>query len=808
MTASCRTRRRQQQQQQSPLLVNAILSSSSVLSITTFCFFFLLNSSTRNTTALVSAFVTQHQRNNNNNINIHNIHFQHHHHRHHRQKYCQTTTTTIAQSTNTELCLSVTTPTTTSPSRQIPTPEDVEIEYTYPRDFLDDEGRRKQWDEVVERDQYFRVLLEDPASYTDDEEEVTALPELEETFAGCTYVVDVIFRGGGRNRRMHRLRKRAFRTCVNVQRIEHLEEEDDDEKDEDEDDEKKVRTPLQSVESLLKWYNYRERIVKLYFRAHDGVLIGEESVMNKSTINDGSCYLVPATFYDTTTSTTNTNTKNNESHDNDNDSTDTSNNNKKNSDGTSTGGTGTPPCTTPGILAEVQDGGITKICRIIGIKLLEKKSSNKKNKKTTSNTTNSSSKLNPPRLIVQFVNVVDGTITATANTKQVIDIGQITTVWKLTRSLMKEDQEDVFDHNNRSRTKGGMSVIKNKKELPQNVKDIINKREKKTTTATINKTSTPTPTSAPSTLSSSDGEDNDEQVQQLNLLRKVQQNLPIDQVEHILERKYTFHNGRGKNIHVEETKNQFDTDKNKTDLTKKQLNMLRDASILIANNNDSDDGDDTTAAKGSTNEEFQNIVNQLLKQCLKCGSKYSRILDSYIVEQDMFYDYEGAMGRIVNDYTGNNNHIKSESMMGGKFNKNKSKRKHLEDRLETVAQTSLYERLRFCASVLSDDTQLLTGSGRFKRMPSMWIPPMPNASRSEDNDDDEGTNSSSSDNISSPGSSAAVQVVTFVNGGYITVDKSVRAAKEGRQFAAKALANGGRFDCGTNDERILYVGLY
>ena len=131
-------------------------------------------------------------------------------------------------------------------------------------------------------------------------------------------------------------------------------------------------------------------MLKLVFRDSDGLLVGEERVFEKS------CYLVS---------------------------------NDKN-----------------GILAEIQVNGTSKLGRILGIKQEtnddndnddndnnddDKKKKKKKKKKTNDGNSN---RLRPPRLIVKLVDAAadaDANADANAPPTQIIDVGQITTVWTL-----------------------------------------------------------------------------------------------------------------------------------------------------------------------------------------------------------------------------------------------------------------------------------------------------------------------------------------------------------------------------------------
>jgi cytoskeletal protein RodZ len=413
------------------------------------------------------------------------------------------------------------------------------------------------------------------------------------------------------------------------------------------------RPPPTSIEQCLRWYQYSQRIIKLVFNESDGKFIGEERSKN--------CYLV--------------NPEEGDEDDND-----------------------------GGILAEVQDDGTSKICRIIGLKTKENdkddndKKKKKKKKKINADDNDINNRMRPPRLIIQFVNGNghDNDNNDNTNTK-VIDVGQITTVWKITKSLEEKLNKTKQQQNNQ------------------------------------------------------------------NLIReKVERNLPIDHVETILERKYKYHVSRGRNV--------IGT-KQQGALTKKQIDMISAASSIGSSSLDDDSFEQT--------EELRIIIDKILKQCLRCGSKYTRLLDSYLLEEEMFYDK--VEGTTINDYSGNLKNGKNGKGYGCK-------------------PTSLYERLTLCATVLAEDT---ISNGRFKRMPCMWLPP--SSTSTDDSINTEEDNESLSPSKTTPNTNTNTNTidVTIINGGWIVVDESVRAAVQGRQFAKNALANGGRFDRGSNDERIL-----
>eukprot|EP00535_Pseudo-nitzschia_heimii_P002605 CAMPEP_0197178424 /NCGR_PEP_ID=MMETSP1423-20130617/3704_1 /TAXON_ID=476441 /ORGANISM="Pseudo-nitzschia heimii, Strain UNC1101" /LENGTH=1078 /DNA_ID=CAMNT_0042628161 /DNA_START=158 /DNA_END=3394 /DNA_ORIENTATION=- len=374
--------------------------------------------------------------------------------------------------------------------------------------------------------------------------------------------------------------------------------------------------PPSSVEELLRIYAYGERIIKLDFDDSDGHLIGQRIVRNPGREDEHS-FVVK---------------------------------------------------TEGGIFAEVQDGGNSNMCRILGIitKASEKSKKKKASKAKDGETENNQNSIRPPRLKVAFVETSAGngtTADAKATTKT-IDVGQVTTIWTAS------DDGDF------------------KEKL--------------------------------STLSSPIAA----------ICEKVLQILPVNYVEDVFENRYKYHVGRGRNIHGGGA------------LTKKQVEMISAAASVAAS---------SSISTFDQTEELRRIIDLVLKQCLRCGSKYTRLLDSTSLEKWMFYDE--VEGTITHDYT-------------------------------SGSDTTLQERKIFCATALAEDSET---AGRFKRMACLWLPPP-----SPDNDKEKAQSSL-----------ASTTTLTLVNGGWVVVDQSVRAAAEGRRFAASVTSLGGRLTNDSNDERIL-----
>ena len=379
-------------------------------------------------------------------------------------------------------------------------------------------------------------------------------------------------------------------------------------------------TPPSSVEELLRVYAYGERVIKLEFDQTDGSFIGQHLAVSENGGEESSAPELSS---------------------------------KRE------------------VFAEVQDGGGSRICRIIGINKTVSASKKKKAAKEQDGKTIDDSLTRPPRIEIVFVDEGDDDdededekktdSNAKAQTKT-IDVGQITTVWTTKSDL----DSDAYNE-------------------------------------------TPATTAA--------------------ICEKVEEALPVNHVEDVFENRYKYHVGRGRNIHGGGA------------LTKKQILMISAAASVAA------------ASEASTfdqTEELRTVIDRVLKQCVRCGSKYTRLIDSASLEEWMFYDeVEGA---ITHDYT-------------------------------SGSDTTLYDRRTFCAMALAEDT---VRAGRFKRMPCMWLPPQ--TTMVGDNDDN---------------NESSTTTLTLVNGGWVVVDQSVRAAAEGRKFAASATASGGRFTSDSNDERIL-----
>ena len=82
----------------------------------------------------------------------------------------------------------------------VPTPEEVELEYTYPRDF---QGR--SWYDIVNDGQFFRLII-DPSC--------PGIPA--EQFRRCKYLVEIVY-PEGKNSKLLRIDRLAFQNCYNLQ---------------------------------------------------------------------------------------------------------------------------------------------------------------------------------------------------------------------------------------------------------------------------------------------------------------------------------------------------------------------------------------------------------------------------------------------------------------------------------------------------------------------------------------------------------------------------------------------------------------
>ena len=85
----------------------------------------------------------------------------------------------------------------------IPTPEEVELEYTFPQDF---QGR--SWQDVVQR-RYFHLII-DPSC--------TGIPTWK--FEDCEYLIEIVYpEGKDRTSELLRIGRSAFEHCGNLQRM-------------------------------------------------------------------------------------------------------------------------------------------------------------------------------------------------------------------------------------------------------------------------------------------------------------------------------------------------------------------------------------------------------------------------------------------------------------------------------------------------------------------------------------------------------------------------------------------------------------
>ena len=99
-----------------------------------------------------------------------------------------------------------------SAEEDIPTPDQVEVEFTYPDDF-----QNRMWEDVVDDGQYFRLIIDcNNAS-------ITEIPD--EKFKCCQLLIELVFLNNtddsliNNENYLRRIGKRAFGYCYNLQRI-------------------------------------------------------------------------------------------------------------------------------------------------------------------------------------------------------------------------------------------------------------------------------------------------------------------------------------------------------------------------------------------------------------------------------------------------------------------------------------------------------------------------------------------------------------------------------------------------------------
>jgi hypothetical protein len=137
-------------------------------------------------------------------------------------------------------------------------------------------------------------------------------------------------------------------------------------------------------------------------------------------------------------------------------------------------------------------------------------------------------------------------------------------------------------------------------------------------------------------------------------------------------------------------------------------------------------------------ESNQADVDQVLRQVVKAGRGYSQLVDSGDVRWALFQGQPKAATR----------------------------------------ELTMLQRRAYAANVLSEDAR---EGGRFKRFGCIALP--------RDNEDDDSSSSSSSSSIS------------VINGGWLVLDQSLRAASEARKFSERAEDDG---SATLADERIIY----
>ena len=85
---------------------------------------------------------------------------------------------------------------------RVPTPEEVELEYTFPQDF---QGR--SWQDVVTIGQYFRLIID-----------LSCIEIPYEKFLHCKYLIEIVYPEGTESKQF-RIGHWAFGYCCNLQRM-------------------------------------------------------------------------------------------------------------------------------------------------------------------------------------------------------------------------------------------------------------------------------------------------------------------------------------------------------------------------------------------------------------------------------------------------------------------------------------------------------------------------------------------------------------------------------------------------------------
>lgn len=219
-------------------------------------------------------------------------------------------------------------------------------------------------------------------------------------------------------------------------------------------------------------------------------------------------------------------------------------------------------------------------------------------------------------------------------------------------------------------------------------------------------------------------------------------------VEETLEGLYRSRVGRGRGSGVDD--NDFDDERYQSGsttellLAKKQIAKLARA-VVVSGSSGTAAGNnkERQLQQQQQQQDEQEHIERILRQLIKTGARYARLVDSAILRDALAFG--SSEGR--------------------------EEQPHNQQQL----QQQLQQQRQFAAEVLGDEAFTV---GRFKRMPCLWLGNSRVGSSSGYNATVTTTATTEEDS----------KVISFVNGGWLVVDQSVRASTEGRNFAATAAA--------------------
>jgi hypothetical protein len=215
---------------------------------------------------------------------------------------------------------------------------------------------------------------------------------------------------------------------------------------------------------------------------------------------------------------------------------------------------------------------------------------------------------------------------------------------------------------------------------------------------------------------------------------------PVGHVDTALDRLYRGRVGQARSNHeMSSSSLSSSSGGRQKSLTKKQVSQL--------------------VAAAPANHANPDHVERVLRQAIKTGANFARLVDSSTVLEYLFGSNSNDTSHIINE--------KKKEKHGSQPKYNQQNQQ--QQQFGTVPD-EYWTRRALGASILSEDSKL---GGRFKRLPCLLV----SSSHYNNNND--------SDNDASD---VANGYLSVMNGGWLVVDQSVRSGTEGRKFAERSSA--------------------